>query len=119
MFLTPEVYSIVKSTRRQRYILFHVVYTEGHRPLTQTELIQAIRQQTYDLFSKHIKDLGLWVVQFDGTTGILKCKNQEKERTRELLESLKMIGSTPATITTQSTSGTIRGLTNKTSKRRK
>jgi len=83
------------------------------------ELIQTIRQQTFDLCSKQTKDLGIWIVQFDGTTGILKCKNQEKERTRKLLESLKMIGSTPATITTQSTSGTIRGLTNKTSKHRK
>jgi RNase P/RNase MRP subunit POP5 len=81
--------------------------------LTQTELIQAIRQHTNNLFSKDTKELGLWVVQFDGTSGIIKCKNQEKEHTRELLESLKMVNSKPVSITTHATSGTIRALTNK------
>jgi RNase P/RNase MRP subunit POP5 len=83
----------------------------NNHPLTETELIQALRQQTTDLFSKAAKELGLWVVKFDGTTGIIKCNYQEKEHTIQLLQSLKKIGSKSVTFTTYATSGTIRGIT--------
>jgi RNase P/RNase MRP subunit POP5 len=89
----------------------------NNHPLTDTELIQALRQQTHDLFSKTAKELGLWVVQFDGTTGIIKCNYQEKEHTIQLLQSLKKIGSKSVALTTYATSGTIRGITDKKLKR--
>jgi RNase P/RNase MRP subunit POP5 len=85
----------------------------NNHPFTDKELIQGLRQQTHDLFSKEIKELGLWVVQFDGTAGIIKCKYQEKEHTIQLLQSLKKIGSKSVTFTTYATSGTIRGITDK------
>jgi RNase P/RNase MRP subunit POP5 len=85
--------------------------------LTDTELIQALRQQTHDLFSKSAKELGLWVVTFDGTTGIIKCNYKEKEHTIQLLQSLKKIGSKFVIFTTYTTSGTIRGITDKKLKR--
>jgi RNase P/RNase MRP subunit POP5 len=52
-------------------------------------------------------------MQFNGTTGILKCSSQEKENTILLLQSLKNIDGKPVTITTRSTSGTIHGLKEK------
>jgi RNase P/RNase MRP subunit POP5 len=111
------VYSIVKGTRRHRYIGFRVTLLENNHPLTDTELIRALRQQTHDLFTKEAKELGLWVVQFDGTTGIVKCNYQEKEHTIQLLQTLKKIGSKTVTFTTYATSGTIRGITDKKLKR--
>jgi len=72
--------------------------------------MQALRQHTSALFSKNFKELTLWVVQFDGIHGILKCHYKEKEHVLQLLQSLKKIGTKPVTITTYSTSGTIRGL---------
>jgi RNase P/RNase MRP subunit POP5 len=77
------------------------------------ELIQAIRQQTQDLFSKTAKELGLWVIHFDGTTGIIKCNHKEKEHTIQLLHSMKKIGSKSVSFATNVTSGTIRGITDK------
>jgi RNase P/RNase MRP subunit POP5 len=111
------VYTILKDTRRHRYISFRVALVGENLPLTRTELIQALRQQTHDLFSKTTKELGLWVVQFDGTTGIIKCNQKEKEHTIQLLHSLKNIGSKSVSFTTYATSGTIRGIINKKLKR--
>lgn len=103
----------MKGTRRHRYIAFYIV-SEGERlPITQTEFIQALRSRTIELFSKDYKELGMWVVQFDGTQGILKCRYTEKERMIRLLCSLKRIDMKPVTITTLSVSGTIHALKRK------
>jgi RNase P/RNase MRP subunit POP5 len=104
---------IVKSNRRHRYISFRIVSKEENHSFTDMELIQIIRQQTYDLFSRTSKELGLWLVQFDGITGIIKCHYKEKEHTIQLLQSLKKIGLESVTVTTYATSGTIRGITDK------
>lgn len=104
---------ILKGTRRHRYIDFHVEYDDQNLMITNSGLIQALRQQSFELFSKNLKDLRLWVVQFDGRQGILKCHYREKEHVIQLLLSLKKIGTKPVTITTSSTSGTIRGLKKK------
>jgi RNase P/RNase MRP subunit POP5 len=111
------VNGIVKGNRRHRYISFHVSFMGQNYTITETELIQAIGQQTHDLFSKTSKGLGLWVIQFDGDTGIIKCNYTEKEHTIQLLQSLKKIGSKSVTFATSATSGTIRGITNKKRKR--
>ena len=113
------MYSIVKGTKRHRYISFRVSLFENNHLLTNKELIQALRQQAQDLFSKTVKDLGLWVIQFDGTTGIIKCNYQEKELIIQLLQSLKQIESKSVTFSTYATSGTIHGITNKKLKRPK
>jgi RNase P/RNase MRP subunit POP5 len=104
---------IVKGNRRHRYINFRVAFIGQNYFITETELIQAIQQQTHDLFSKTSKELGLWVVQFDGNTGIIKCNYTEKEHTIQLLQSLKKIRSQSVIFTTYATSGTIRGITDK------
>ena len=107
------MHCIVKGDRRHRYISFRVTLEGNNAPLTKVELIQALRQQTQDLFSKTVKELGLWVIHFDGTTGIIQCSHKEKEHTIQLLYSMKKIGSKSVSFTTYATSGTIRGLTEK------
>lgn len=100
----------MKGTRRQRYIYFQVVYEKEGPAITKAELIQTLRQRSYEVFSKNSKNLGLWVIQFNGAAGILKCHYQEKENIIRLLQSLKNIGKKPVTITTHATSGTIHGI---------
>jgi RNase P/RNase MRP subunit POP5 len=104
---------IVKGIRRHRYIDFDCVCEEQNPIITKSELIQTLRQHISSLSSKNFKEPTLWVVRFDGTRGILKCHYKEKEHAIQLLQSLKKIGIKPVTITTHSTSGTIRGLADK------
>jgi RNase P/RNase MRP subunit POP5 len=104
------VYTIIKGTRRHRYISFRVTTLGNSQPLTDTELIQALRQQINELLSKTAKELGLWVVKFNGTTGIIRCNHKEKDHMIQLLQSLKKIGLKSVTVTTYATSGTIHGL---------
>jgi RNase P/RNase MRP subunit POP5 len=104
---------IVKGNKRYRYIGFRITFTGNTHSFTNSDLIQAIRKNTRDLFSKDVKDLGLWLIQFNGTSGIIKCHSQEKEHAMQLLQSLKKIGVASVHVTTSMTSGTIRGLTEK------
>ena len=103
----------MKDTRRHRYIAFHVDQNDQNLTITKSQLIQELRKHATELFSKSVKDISLWVVQFDGTQGILKCHYTEKEHVIQLLLSIKKIGTIPVTITTRLTSGTIRGLAHK------
>ncbi len=108
----------MKGTRRHRYIDFHIETTEQKGVLTNSELLQALRQQAFELFSKNLKDLRLWVIHFDGTQGILKCHYTEKDNVIQLVQAIRKIGMSPVIITTGSTSGTIRGLTHTNRKNR-
>jgi RNase P/RNase MRP subunit POP5 len=103
----------MKDTRRHRYITFHVDQDDQNLTITNSQFIQELRQHAFEIFSKSVKDLRLWVIQFDGTSGILKCHYTEKENVIQLLVSIKKIGTKPVSITTCSTSGTIRGLAHK------
>lgn len=103
----------MKGTRRHRYIFFKVTYDQAHTFASQRELLNALRQSTFERFLKDTKELGLWIVRFDGTTGILKCHYRETENVKQLLQSMKSIGTKPVSITTHATSGTIHGLTDK------
>ncbi len=100
----------MKGTRRHRYIAFHVDQNDQNFTMTNSQLLQELRHHATELFSKSLKDLRLWVVQFDGTDGIVKCHYTEKEHVIQLLLSIKKIGQKSVMITTRSTSGTIRGL---------
>ena len=98
----------MKGTRRYRYIAFHVEYKDTRCGVSTSQLIQDLRLQATTLFSKSLKDLGVWVIQFDGTDGIIKCHYREKEHLIQMLISLKSIGHSAVTITTSSTAGTIK-----------
>ena len=69
-----------------------------------------------DLFKKKYNDLGIYLIRFDGFTGIVKCNHTEKENTIRLLNSIKKISSHKVDIETFGTSGTIKSLLKKYSK---
>jgi len=109
----------VKGTRRHRYIAFHVEQEEWISCSSNAQLIHALRQQAAELFSKTLKDLGLWVIQFNGTDGIVKCHYIEKDHVIQLLLSIKKIGDVSVNVTTEMTSGTIQGLSKEKLKKEK
>jgi len=57
--------------------------------------------------------MGLALIRFDGTNGILKCNHIEKENTIKLLQSIQNISSNKVQLKTLATSGTIKALTTK------
>ena len=72
-----------------------------------------IRLQCNHLFKKDCKEIGVYLIRFDGEKGIVKCNHTEKENTIELLKSIKKISSYKVDIETLGTSGTIKTLIRK------
>ena len=72
-----------------------------------------MRLQCKHFFNKDYKDLGIYLIRFDGEKGIVKCNHIEKENTIKLLKSIKKISSHRVNIETLGTSGTIKALITK------
>ena len=105
------MYTIVKDNRRQRYIGFVVKTLEKN--LNKSEMLKEIQRQCKYIFNKDCKEMGMRLIRFDGTVGILKCSHLEKENTIMLLQSIKKIESKNVEVVTVATSGTIRSLVKK------
>jgi len=102
---------MIKENRRLRYIAFLVKTTGLRTHLTNTEVIEELRKRCTILFQKEWKQMGLWLIRFNGTEGIIRCHYREKDNMIHLLNSMKEIGMKKVEVTTLSTSGTIHGLT--------
>lgn len=105
------MYDIVKGNRRHRYIGFIVKDLETSN--NRSAMLKEIQRQCKNLFNKDYKEMGIQLVRFDGTTGIIKCNHVEKKNTILLLNSIKKIASREVEIRTIATSGTIRSLVKK------
>ena len=57
--------------------------------------------------------MGIRLIRFDDSTGIIKCNHIEKEKTIKLLRSIKKILTKDVSIETFGTSGTIKALIRK------
>ena len=97
---------IVKCNKRHRYIGFIVKTLDKN--LTKSEMVKEIRSQSGSLFQKDCTEMGIRLIRFDGTAGIIKCNYLAKEQTITLLQSIKKIE-----VETIATSGTIRSLIKK------
>lgn len=105
------MYAIVKGNIRQRYIGFVVKTLDKN--LNKSEILREIQRQCKYIFNKDCKEMGIRLIRFDGTTGILKCNHLEKENAIILLQSIKKMQMKKAKIVTFATSGTIRSLVKK------
>lgn len=103
--------NIVKENRRQRYIGF--IVTSNYQIPTKSDFQKEIIRQCRLIFNKECKEMGIMLIRFNGSQGIIKCNHFEKEKVIILLESVKKIASQIVKIDTVATSGTIRSLTNK------
>jgi RNase P/RNase MRP subunit POP5 len=75
--------------------------------------VKEIRNKCKNIFNKDFKEMGLSFVQFEGNTGIIKCKHIERDNTVILLKSIQHISSEKVEIIPIATSGTIRSLIKK------
>ena len=53
-------------------------------------MIEIIRKKSEELFNKNFKEMGLYLVRFNGAQGILRCKHTEKENAIKLLSGLNL-----------------------------
>jgi len=102
------VFFIVKEGRRKRYIGF--VINNSEKKLTRSEMNKDLKNQCHSLYNKGCHELGIRLIRFNGTAGIIRCNHLEKENAIKLLQSIKIKKREVITI---ATSGTIRSLVNK------
>jgi RNase P/RNase MRP subunit POP5 len=90
------------STRRPRYryIAFRV---DGRRPFRREEVLEALRTMS----------LRLRLVNFAGSSGLVRTTHLEKDAAIHALNGIESMGSERVRVTTVGTSGTIRAATRK------
>lgn len=76
-------------------------------------MIQTIRSKCRELYDEHCKEMGLFLLRFNGIYGIVRTRHTEKENTIKLLTSIKKINNQEVEIKTLGTSGTIKALIKK------
>jgi len=103
---------IIKEGRRRRYIGFEIK-TKEEKSFSKDEIINVIRYNSENICNKHFKEMGLFVVRFNGLQGIVRCKHTEKENTINLLKQTDKINNVKVDIKTIATSGTIKSLIKK------
>ncbi len=103
---------IIKEGRRRRYIGF-TINKKTETPILKKTMIKKIREKTQELFNKDFKEMNLYLVRFNGTQGILRCKHIEKENSIKILRDIEEINNEKIQIKTLATSGTIKSLINK------
>jgi RNase P/RNase MRP subunit POP5 len=105
--------SITRNGMRRRYIGF-VVDSKNEKPrIDKSEMIREIRRQCRNIFDKDCKEMGIYLVNFDGIKGIVRCNHVEKDNTIMLLESIDKVSSQDVVLKTVGTSGTIKTLVRK------
>lgn len=111
-FLFLRVDIIIKDGRRSRYIGFNVSTSDNHT-FNKKDIIEVVRKQSMVLFDRNFKEMGLFIVRFNGIKGIIRCRHTEKENTIKLMKNIEIIGTRKVKIDTIATSGTIKALIKK------
>ena len=65
------------------------------------------------LYKRTCREMGIFLVRFDGKTGIIKCNHIEKDNTINLLKKIRTNGLYNIEIETLGTSGSIKSLIKK------
>jgi len=105
--------SIIRNGVRRRYIGFVVESLKEKPCIDKSEMIREIRRQCRHIFDKDCREMGVYLVNFDGAKGIVRCNHVEKENTILLLESIDKVSSCDVVLKTVGTSGTIKTLVRK------
>lgn len=106
-----EVHTIIKGNRRQRYIAF--IVKKFGKNLDKSLILNEIRNKCNQMLNKDFKEMGIRLIRFNDSTGIIKCNHLEKENTILILKSIKKLGTKNVEIVPIATSGTIRSLIKK------
>ena len=103
---------IIKEGRRRRYIGFEIK-TKENKTFEKNDIINSVRKNSEEICNKHFKEMGLFVVRFNGKQGIIRCRHTEKENAIDLLKRIDRINDEKVKIETIATSGTIKALIKK------
>lgn len=105
---------VVKEGRRRRYIGFRIKLQKDKTiNLEKKDIVDEIKKQSILLFDKNCRELGIYLIRFNGEKGIVKCNHTQKDNTIQLLKSINKICLQPVKIETLGTSGTIKALVKK------
>ncbi|MEM2934586.1 MAG: Rpp14/Pop5 family protein [Methanocellales archaeon] len=92
--------------KRKRYIVFDV---DSEDDFLKKELSNAIWREALALFGEAgASDLGMALVEFNGSQGILRCNHNQVERVRAVLASLRSVKRIRAVLYIASVGGTMR-----------
>jgi len=105
------VHTLVRGQNRQRYIGFIINNLEKNPK--KSVMFNEIRRKCKQMFNKDTKEMGIKIIRFNQSTGIVKCNRNEKENLILLLKSIKKLDQKSVDILPVATSGTIRSLINK------
>lgn len=104
---------VVKEGRRRRYIGFTINYSDEGVVFDKRDMIDAVRNQSVLFLLKDFREMGLFIIRFDGKQGIIRCRHTDKDDTIKLLKSINEINNHKVEIETVGTSGTIKSLVKK------
>ena len=97
--------------KRKRYLLFEVL---SARDINKEEMVKEIVSACHSLLGDSAAaDAGLWLIDFDGKTGILRCTGDKVNDARAVLATINSVSGEPAGIRVLRTSGTISGTRHK------
>lgn len=92
--------------KRKRYIVFDI---DSEDDFSKKELSNAIWREALALFGEAgASDLGMALVEFNGSQGILRCNHNQVERVRAVLASLRSVKRTRVVLHVAGVGGTIR-----------
>jgi len=101
---------LMVKTIRNRYIAFKI---KSQFKFTRIDIISAFKKLDY-IDNVQVKP---WLISFENNIGIVRCIHTEKDHTIKAIRSIKKIAGIDAEIETLLTSGTIRALKEKTSRK--
>ncbi|MDD2777948.1 MAG: Rpp14/Pop5 family protein [Methanocellales archaeon] len=96
---------------RKRYIAFEVLSAEK---IDRSELINELWSSASSLLGEvGASSCNLWVLDFDGRRGILRCAHDKTAMVRAALATINRVHGTRAGIRVLGTSGTVKSVTEK------
>ena len=94
--------------KKKRYVLFEILY-EGE--IEKQQFIREMWRSAASLYGDAgVSKLDLWLTNFNGHQGIVRCVYDKTEEVRALLAAINSINDEPAGIRVLKSSGTINTL---------
>jgi len=107
-----DIFLVIKQGRRRRYIGFKII-NKKNNVFSKRDMINAIRYKSIKDHGFESKEMKIFLVRFNGTSGIVRCSHIKKDETINFLKSIDEINNKNVKIETLGTSCTIKSLIKK------
>ena len=101
---------ILKYKHRRRYIGFYIDKLDKKNVVKKFDLINEIKNKCDEIYKSKPRLMGIFLINFDGYKGIIKCNHIKKEETIKILNSINKLSDITVKIITVGTSGTLKKL---------